>query len=158
MESEAYKKLEESLSKNELTLFLLGCYGYRLNCDDRNFPIMNDYVSLVKTLNNYGEIHPSFAEILSSALLDCLDLKSSGAIYSVMQIILCQLSLEKHSANSISFINNELLEKLKIGIINNKEYFENWYEFEGIMYKNGMYGAFVDWNEEIYKSTGHKIL
>ena len=159
MNYEAYIKLEQAVKNNELSSYLLAKPGYRLTgCDDPNFPMMNDYRSLVVALNDYGKIHSGFDKLLSIAVVECLDLATPGAAYNIMQIIRQQLFLESSQNNSVSFVNKEIYEKLRFAIIKNKEYFERFYEYEGRLFKDGMNGAFKEWSNEIYKRTGNKLL
>jgi len=159
MKYEAYIKLEQALKNNELDSYLLAKPGYRLSSyHDPNFPVMNDYKSLVVALNDYGKNHLGFDLKVTHSMINCLNLCTPGATYNIMQIIREQLILEEYNENSIKFINKEVYEKLRIAILKNNEFFNNYKEYEGKLYENGMNGALKQWSDEIYEKTGYKVI
>jgi len=93
------------------------------NYHDPNFPVMNDYKSLVVALNDYGKNHLGFDLKVTHSMINCLNLCTPGATYNIMQIIREQLILEEYNENSIKFINKEVYEKLRIAILKNNEFF-----------------------------------
>ena len=159
MNYEAYEKLEKAIMNNELEAYLLAMPEYRLSSfSDPNFPIMNDYRTLVIALNDYGKLHPDFSADVRLAVLKCLERGTPGACYNILNIVREQLILEKNKANSIDFLDKEIYEKLKNIVQINKDFFENYKEYEGMLYSNGMNGAISKWDEEIYSYSGNRIM
>lgn len=154
-----YDRLEDAINNNELTQYLVSDLKYIIPTD-RNFDMRNDYKQLVINLNFYGKEHENFDSILNKTLKQILNAPNVRLIdiYSVASILVEQINLEKNRMNLIEFIDDNLLNSLRDKIYIKYEDFKNLKRYEGSMYSNGMIGAYEQWNNDIFKETGKRIL
>lgn len=157
--NEAYDKLMISLERNELEDFLIGKGHYRVySPEEKFFNIMNNYQAIIFSLNEYGKSDNDFAKKLNESMINILERKKPGSTYSMCQLIRLQLILEKREKNSIEFIDDNLLLKLKESILENEEYFKNFKHYEGEGKENGMMDAINNWNKDLCLSIGKGFL
>ena len=105
-----------------------------------------------------GRQNINFCNELYSTVVKILDSKEPLEIYSIFQLVRFQLILETRKQNSIQFINEKLLLKLKSAILENREFFESYNGYEAFMSKDGMMGRFRNWDNQVSVLCGRKIL
>lgn len=160
MEYEALEKLEKAMEKGELSKYLLcDSEEYMLSSYfEPNFSKMNDYLALVYALNDYGKIHLDFPSVLHNTILECLKNANVGVVYNILNIVRNQLLLERNKENSINFLSKDIYENLRSAILANYDMLKNCKLYEGERKQNGLADVIEKWNDDIYRTTGNKIL
>jgi len=159
MNDESYEKLLISIKKNQLKEYLKGKENYRVSSpDEKYFDIMNNYQSIILSLNKYGKNNKEFSQHLQNNVIEILQEKKPLSTYSMYQLIRLQIVLEMKGENSIEFINEKTLLELKNSILENKSFFENFNGYEAFNSKRGMMEIFENWADNIEKTSGKHIL
>lgn len=156
---EAYDKLVLSIEKNEFKDFLIGKGNYRVNSpEEKNFDIMNNYQAVTLSLNEYGKVDNSFGKIINSNMIEILESKKPLSTYSICQIVRIQMGIENKGLNTVDFIDENLLLKLKDSILFNKEFYDNFRRYEAENKENGMSEVINDWNNDLCQRSGKGFL
>lgn len=157
MENIGYKNLEEAIKNDELKLYLVSNPKYTTN-SIRGADVMNDFYDITYSLNIYGDKHPGFDKYLNNILIQIINENKIFYTYSVANIIKEQIELEYENKNKITFIDEQLLEKLKQAIFDKRSELVKLFDYEGSFYNNGLMGVYEKFDENIFKNTGHHIL
>ena len=154
----AYEVLEDAVADGRLCDFLLAAPGYRCVKGNRDYPVFNDFAGAAAALNDYAAAHPAFLPQLQDALTDCLNVGKAGVAVCLTAIFLEQARLEQRHENTIAILTPERCEALREVILKNRAFLENYREFEGEDYENGMYGAILDWCAQFASISDYRIL
>lgn len=157
MDTIGYINLKEAIRNNELKLFLTSNFKYSIK-DKQGFDTMNDFYEIVLAINQYGEEHPEFINILKNAIMQILNENKLFYTYSIINIIKEQFYLESKSKNKIQFIDDMMLLEIKRQILMNKEQYETIFKYEGTLYKNGLMGSIENIDNYINSNSGKRIL
>lgn len=152
-----YINLEKAIANNELKLYLCSHPKYSSKTV-RGADIMNDFYDVTVALNEYGEKHMGFDDLVKSTMMEILTENKIFWTYSVVNIINKQLQLEKNGKNKINFIDENLLMAIKHAISTKKDELEKVSDYEGVLYSNGLMGAYEKIDQTVYESKGQRLL
>ena len=124
MKEQAYEKLVDSISKNELELFLKTSGKYLVaDKGDRGVGFMIDYYAMASALNAFIEQHPDNKIIIKNGIMKVLKESSISGVRSIIEMTAYQL---RYGGKQLGFLDEEILEELKKQIhIHEKDFLNN---------------------------------